>query len=210
MYKYVLPYLLLIITACSTSTKKPITQVVEESTFLIPDVHVLKSENNLLFGKDGLVELDEALFSGYLEAYYSNGQLKQKQGYLDGRAEGEFVQNDSLGQRVERRFYLSGDKHGNHMGWYSNGQKRFDFLFDHGRSEGCHRRWRENGNLWQEFNFVNGSHRGLQRVWRSDGKLRANYVVRENGRRYGMQGIKRCKNIDTKNEQLSALTPKSK
>lgn len=200
------PYFIIVAIGCSSPAKKPAFQDTEMSAIAIPDIHLLSTDQRLYVRKDGLVEYNDILYSGYLESFFRNGQLKLRQGYIDGRPEGEHIKKDSTGQFLERRFYMNGEKHGNHTGWYPNGQKRFDYLFVQGRSEGCHRKWRENGDLWQEFNFEAGSQRGLQRVWRSDGKLRANYVVRENGRRYGMQGIKRCENIDTKKEQLSSLT----
>ena len=42
-------------------------------------------------------------------------------------------------------------------------------------------------------------------MWRPDGKYRANYVVRENGRSYGLTGLKRCKKIDGKNEVIDPV-----
>ena len=56
--------------------------------------------------------------------------------------------------------------------------------------------------MFSEINYLKGKPFGLTRVWRKDGKLRSNFVIRENGRRYGLAGIKRCTKIDTKKQIL--------
>ena len=52
--------------------------------------------------------------------------------------------------------------------------------------------------LMQDRNYVNGKAMGAQKVWRKDGKIRANFVIRENGKKYGLMGMKRCTKIDAK------------
>ncbi len=54
--------------------------------------------------------------------------------------------------------------------------------------------------LTSEINYLNGKPFGSTKIWRKDGKLRSNFVIRENGRRYGLAGIKRCTKINIKEE----------
>ena len=39
-----------------------------------------------------------------------------------------------------------------------------------------------------------------------DGKYRSNYVITENGRKYGLVGLKRCKKIDGETENIDPYT----
>ena len=69
-------------------------------------------------------------------------------------------------------------------------------------SQGTHKTWYRDGSLSSELNFKDGHEFGAQKVWRQDGKLKSNYVVRENGRRYGNLGLKRCKKLDGEDETI--------
>ena len=65
---------------------------------------------------------------------------------------------------------------------------------------GKHIQWYDSGQIYSEINYLNGKPFGSTKVWRKDGKLRSNFVIRENGRRYGLAGIKRCTKIDTEKQ----------
>ena len=78
--------------------------------------------------------------------------------------------------------------------------KKFEYFFIKGLSEETHYQWYENGQLYSEINYLNGKPFGSTKIWRKDGKLRSNFVIRENGRRYGLAGIKRCTKINIKEE----------
>ncbi len=180
--------------ACdSTSDESQATYLQE----LIPNIEILESDLRLSRADNGVMYLDTTSYSGYLLTYYPDSSLKSKKGFYQGRLEGDFVSYYRNGQVFSKRPYHKGEKHGEHLGYHKNGQLQFQYYFVDGFSQGTHRVWFPNGDLKSEMNYTDGKERGLQRVWRPDGKMRSNYVVRENGRKYGKLGLKRCAKIDS-------------
>lgn len=172
----------------------------------VPPVDIPASDPALTQKTSGILIFGQSPFSGYLTEYYETGQLKSKKGYLNGWLQGESTAYYADGAVKEQRYYTNGEKDGRHVGYYESGAPRFELFFEEGQNVGNHKTWYENGQIAQDLNYVDGQPFGAQRVWRPDGKLRSNYVVREDGRRYGLVGLKRCKNIDVENEQILVLS----
>ncbi len=173
---------------------------------LIPNVEVLENYELLSHDDEGRLYCDGTLFSGYVTAYYANGVPKSRHAYRNGLLEATSYGYYPSGETMYIRPYAEGEKHGEHLGFYPDGTKKFSYLFSRGYSIGNHKEWYASGQLAKELNYVNGQPFGPQKMWREDGKIRSNYVIREDGRRYGLVGLKRCKNIDTELEQISKLT----
>lgn len=172
----------------------------------VPDVEIRKNDPSLSTDREGKLHYKENLFSGYLVDYYPSGALKSRSPYADGLLELISYGYYPLGETMHIRPYVKGEKHGIHKGYYPDGSKKFTYHFEDGLSIGNHREWYADGQLAKDMNYVNGQPFGSQKMWRSDGKIRSNYVIREDGRRYGLVGIKRCKNIDTEKERITRLT----
>lgn len=191
--------LLLILTvsilACDLSDKDK--SQVFSPTIKIPEVTLKENDQRLSMMTDGTILLDSVKFSGYLIKQYPDNSMRSKKGYYQGKMEGNFVSYYSNGQVFSLRPYRLGEKHGEHLGYYENGQPKFQYYFEDGFSQGTHKEWYKNGELRRQMNYKDGHEFGPQKFWRPDGKLRSNYVVRENGRKYGMLGLKRCAKIDS-------------
>lgn len=172
----------------------------------IPDLEVYEQHPALTRDRVGKLRYEGNLFSGYLVDYYSGGALKSKSAYSDGLQESVSYGYYPSGEIMYLRPYIEGEKQGIHIGYYPDGRKKFVYRFEAGLSIGNHREWYADGQLTRDLNYVNGQPFGPQKMWRSDGKIRSNYVIREDGRRYGLVGIKRCKNIDTEKERITRLT----
>lgn len=177
----------------SPTTKKEVVSVLQEE---IPEVYVDKDHALVEKKLNGEVYVDGELYSGYLVSAFPNGAMATMYGHLQGKRHGTSSEYYENGNPKSVRTYQKGEKHGIHEGYYLSGQKKFYYIFQDGFSEDNHKQWFENGELYSDMNYLNGKELGKQKVWRPDGKLRANYIVRENGRRYGLQGIKRCTKID--------------
>ncbi|MEO9964283.1 MAG: toxin-antitoxin system YwqK family antitoxin [Reichenbachiella sp.] len=195
--------LLIILSACDWFDSD------QSQADLVKDIPELtKNTHDSLFSNttDGRLLYDSVVFSGYVIAYYTDGSIRSKKGYLEGRQEGDALIYYSDGALHSRRPYLNGAKHGEHMGYYPDGQVKFQYYFENGLSQGVHRAWFKNGEPRKEMNYKDGFEFGTQKVWRPDGKLRSNYVIRENGRRYGMLGLKRCSKIDSDSGNIDPYT----
>lgn len=167
---------------------------------LIPNKLIVLDKSKLDRDSKGRLIFEGEMLSGYLIKKNSNNDIIEKKGYLNGYLEGKSVGYFDNGKLKFKRYYHSGKKVGTHKGWYINGQKKFEYFFIKGLSEETHYQWYENGQLYSEINYLNGKPFGATKIWRKDGKLRSNFVIRENGRRYGLAGIKRCTKINIKEE----------
>ena len=139
----------------------------------------------------------DTLLSGFVTEHYANGVLKSRVGFYDGLKEGAAFWFYPSGDTAVVRKYRNGEKHGEHLGWYQNGQLKFQYFFENGLSTGRHKTWYVDGSPAKDQNYKAGREFGSQKVYRPDGKLRSNYVVRENGRKYGLVGLKRCAKLDS-------------
>jgi antitoxin component YwqK of YwqJK toxin-antitoxin module len=163
----------------------------------IPERYIDASDKSLQLDSLGKLQLGDEIYSGFIVSKFQNGNLSSKIPYSDGLMEGYHIKYYEFGDTAILRYYLKGEKHGEHLAWYESGQLKFQYLFNKGLSVGNHKTWYINGNLSQDMNYVEGMELGAQKMYRSDGKLRSNYVVRENGRKYGLVGLKRCAKIDS-------------
>lgn len=202
-----LPRLLLcvmIITACNR---------VDESAEAGPEEMLsdrclrVEAGDPLFYRKGDTVYHDSLPFTGMLVEHYPGGQLMSVIAFANGQKHGMSKGFYENGRVKYTRPYHHGEKHGEHLGYYEDGTRKFRYYFENGFSQGHHQEWYESGQLYRDLNYVDGRERGPQKMFRPDGKLRGNYVVRENGRIYGLVGMKRCKNIDTENEKLDELLP---
>ncbi|MCI5057712.1 MAG: hypothetical protein MRY83_16475 [Flavobacteriales bacterium] len=158
----------------------------------IPELSVDIRNLNLIKNSTGLVTYNDVPFSGHLMTYHENDSLKLDESYFQGHKENTSKRYYSNGALQYSRTYRDGEKHGVHKGWHPNGQIKYEMTFVHGFSEGKHEHWYSSGQPYKVQHYHNGREFGSQKVWRPDGKIRANYVIRENGKKYGLMGLKRC------------------
>ncbi|MEQ8471911.1 MAG: hypothetical protein RIC35_12040 [Marinoscillum sp.] len=171
----------------------------------IPDFEV-SSDDPYLSHNEGLLLHKEEPFSGYVVDHYYGGAVKSVTPYRNGLEEFVKVGYYPKGELMYERPYKNGEKNGVHKGYFADGSNRFIYYFENGLSVGTHQEWYASGQQAKLMNFKDGRPFGSQKVWRSDGKIRSNYVIREDGRRYGLVGMKRCKNLDIKEEEIKPLT----
>lgn len=186
----------LMLFRCAEPDVKEMPEEEIEMQVDVPQILIDSKNKEVSKKQNGDILYAEALFSGYLITKYDNDSIYLMKGYFDGKQNGlttAFYQNGDI---QYLRPYLKGEKHGKHVGYHQNGQKAFEYYFVSGFNEGNHKEWFPDGSLAADMNYVNGKELGKQQVWRPDGKLRSNYIVRENRRRYGLQGIKRCTKLD--------------
>jgi hypothetical protein len=198
IYKILIPLLLgVVVFSCLTEN-----EIEQPSELSIPEIE--KAFNDSPISKDSLGRycFEGKEFSGYLTAYFDNGALAKKHGFFEGLQAGMSIGYYSNGVVEYKRPYNAGEKHGEHFGWYENGQIKFHYLFNEGLSIGNHKDWYANGKLFKDYNYKAGHPFGAQKMWRTDGKMRANFVIREDGRKYGLTGLKRCAKIDSETENI--------
>jgi antitoxin component YwqK of YwqJK toxin-antitoxin module len=157
---------------------------------LISSFTVAEGDPNLRL-RNGVLLYTDQPFSGVVEEFYPNGQVKAKTEYRQGREHGTSRMWYEDGRPLWERRYRNGKKHGEHKGWWPNGQLKFLYHFAGGEHEGAARDWYANGQLAQCFQYEKGQEAGLQQAWRENGKLYINYVVKA-GKRYGLVNSRLC------------------
>lgn len=191
----------LVIASCSPNRKEEVlnTMAIYDS---IPEVTILHTDSLLVKKQDGSMLIKNEPYSGYIITRFPTGEMKLKEGYLNGLKEGRSMCYYPSGNIKYNRIYHKGEKTGIHLGWYNTGQKEYEMTFIDGFSEGEHKAWHANGQLYKLQHYKDGREFGSQKVWRPDGKIRANYVIREDGKKYGLMGLKRCAVIDGDDEKV--------
>jgi hypothetical protein len=186
--------------ACEPSNPDPV--VLEYHVPEIPVTRLAFDNPELSKDSTGALLFAGVKYSGFMEKVNSRGELIEVTSYFEGFLEGDMLGYYPSGRKRYIRPYRNGKKQGAHFGYYVNGAKQFHYIFEKGKSEGNHLVWFKDGSVFKDLNYKNGRPFGSQKVWRRDGKIRSNYVIRENGRRYGLMGIKRCTKLDTEKEEF--------
>ena len=137
--------------------------------------------------------LGQKRYSGYAYSCSPAGDTLQLLGYVDGLEEGCQVKRYPGGALQEVRQYSAGKKNGVHTGYWDNGRKKFEFTIVDDFYEGNFKEWSRDGMLTKDFNYIHGMEAGSEKLWWNNGTIRANYVVRD-GKKYGLIGLKLCRN----------------
>ena len=132
-------------------------------------------------------------FTGRVISLRKPGDTALVASWKHGVEDGRHKRWNENGTPSEERYFENGRKTGTHRGWYPDGKPRFVYEFEAGEHHGKAEEWYPDGQPYRRFHYRAGHEEGLQRMWREDGSLRANYAVR-NGRRYGLIGLKLCRN----------------
>lgn len=157
-----------------------------------PSVFHIADDVNFYFKQDTLYFKSEK-YSGKQYYLYPTKDTVFVKSYLNGLLEG--VQKQWYSNRIlaEERLYVSNKKEGLHKGWWENGKPKYSYQFYNDELDGEVLEWYFSGQLFKKFHYRSGYEEGSERLWFEDGSVRANYVIK-NGKKYGLIGIKLCKN----------------
>ena len=114
---------------------------------------VIIQESDLIDGVTVQQFIRDSQYTGIIEIYYPNNQLK------------------SL------REYSGGKKYGKHKGWWENGNQQYEYYFDNDQNIGKHIQWHSNGEVFIVKNFENGVESGEQKAWDQNGNLMYKYIL---------------------------------
>ncbi|AWG20067.1 hypothetical protein FFWV33_00300 [Flavobacterium faecale] len=170
--------------------------IVERNPQKTPALYTLATDEEFNFKQDTLY-LKNSKYSGKQYMLYPSKDTAFVKSYLFGMLEGVQKQWYPNGRLAEQRLYVSNKKEGKHLGWWSNGSTKYNYEFYNDEYNGTVLEWYETGQLFKKFHYEQGHEEGSERLWYQDGSVRANYVIKK-GKKYGLIGIKLCKNPNEK------------
>ena len=160
----------------------------------IPLIETNKKNRHLKLN-NGVLSFREKAYSGIVNEFYVDGNIKSKSEYYQGKRQGFFNGWYRNGSEWFQRFYNKGLKSDIHIGWHTNGKQMFEYHFNNkGVYHGSVKDWHSNGILGKHFNFVDGKETGSQKMWNLKGKIRANFYT-VNNERHGLIGLKNCVSV---------------
>ncbi|WP_026706900.1 toxin-antitoxin system YwqK family antitoxin [Flavobacterium frigidarium] len=185
---YLLAFFALAVNSCN---KKQVDYTARKAK-QIPETYTLATDMAFHFKQDTLY-FDAKKFSGKQYLLYPNKDTAFVKMYLNGLLEGTQKQWYPSGVLAEERLYVSNKKEGEHKGWWDNGKPKYTYQFFNDEYQGEVQEWYFSGKLFKRFHYDKGQEEGSERLWYEDGSVRANYVIKK-GKKYGLIGIKLCKN----------------
>ncbi|WP_163401072.1 toxin-antitoxin system YwqK family antitoxin [Flavobacterium fluviatile] len=181
-------FVCLFIISCNQSPNEVPKRLAQK----IPSIYKLATDEGFYFKQDTLLFNNEK-FSGKQYVLYPSKDTAFVKSYLKGMLEGIQKQWYSNGILAEERLYVANKKEGLHKGWWENGKPKYTYPFYNDELEGEVKEWYATGQLFKWFHYKKGYEEGSERLWYEDGSVRANFVIK-NGKKYGLIGIKLCKN----------------
>jgi hypothetical protein len=158
----------------------------------IPNQWLRLEDSTIIWHQDSLF-FQEKPFSGKAYSLFANGDTAVYKEFWNGLQEGITRRWHPNKQLAEDRFYIAGKKEGRHKAWWPDGKLQFEFQVHEDAYEGELKEWNSKGLLIKQFHYQKGQEQGSQRLWWDDSTVRANYEIRD-GKKYGLIGIKLCKN----------------
>ena len=160
----------------------------------LSNLYILSSSKEIVIHNE-IVYFKNQRFNGCLYQLMPNKKdTLQIQFFKNGIYDGIFKKWYSNKQLMEYRVYKNGKKNGIQVTFWKNGYKRFEYNAKNDTYDGEMSQWTNRGQLYHLAHYSNGQEEGSQKMWYENGKLRANYVI-INGKRYGLLGTKKCKNV---------------
>ena len=99
-------------------------------------------------------------FTGTVEIYYDDGQLKESSNYKNGKIEG--ISKEFIGpsrKYYAESFYKDGKRHGLYQS-FENGNLRSEKFYKNDKIDGLYKYFFENGSLKQYGSYKNGKEHG--------------------------------------------------
>lgn len=135
-------------------------------------------DHNTVVIKDDLGRVSEkyqvnnsSVKNGVYEAFYSNGNIKEKCFYKDGNLSGERTLFFRSGDKEITENYTDGVIDGKYTVYYEGGKVKLEQNFDMGELTGMSTKYHENGQLAEEVQFDNGQENGPFKEYHENGKV---------------------------------------
>jgi len=122
-------------------------------------------------------------FTGSSVEHHSNGQLKSRTNYRDGKYYGTWEEWDKTGQLIEKTYFKNNRTVSSEL-YHPNGQLEWRENWKDGKEDGLWESYYQNGQLKEKRNYKDGVLDGILEVYQENGQseTRRNY---KNGKKEG-------------------------
>ncbi len=111
---------------------------------------------------------------------YSNGEMKSKTPYVDGKKHGVDTGWHENGRKSYEKMWRDGNSHGVEIGWYESRLKHWEKMRKDGKEHGRGTWWWDNGQKRWEIMWRDGEHHGMDTTWDYNGQKRIEaYYIRD-------------------------------
>lgn len=200
MKSFFLLFLLLILVQCIESPSEDKARAVvnitnEMEAPKVVDSLTVLNKNLILDQLKGVWFYNQNPFNGYAVKYYSDGTLKEKIGFINGKREGvakRWSENGVLRWQVN---YKKNKLVGTYKTWWENGALAEKSTYKNGILEGEQQYWYDSGQLAKLRQLEQGKENGMQQAWLKNGTLYVNYEAK-NGRVFGLKRANLCYQLE--------------
>ena len=105
------------------------------------------------------------------KSWHSNGQMRERCTYKNGKRDGLYESWHSNGQMRYRYTYKNGNPDGRCESWCPNGQILSRYTCKNGELDGLFKSWHSNGQMWERCTYKNGEKDGLHENWHANGQM---------------------------------------
>ncbi|WP_165749180.1 toxin-antitoxin system YwqK family antitoxin [Cellulophaga sp. Z1A5H] len=200
MKSFFLLFLLLFLVQCIESPSVAKTSAVVNSANemeapKVVDSLMVLNKNLILDPLKGVWFYNQNPFNGYAVKYYSDGTLKEKIGFINGKREGVAKRWSENGVLRWQVYYEKNKFVGLYKTWWENGVLAEVATYENGVLEGEQQYWYDTGQLAKLRKLVKGKENGMQQAWLKNGTLYVNYEAK-NGRVFGLKRANLCYQLE--------------
>ncbi len=178
--------------ACAKTNEETIT-VSEQQIILYKEIKEIEITKDalILHPEKGMWYYQDSPYNGYAVHYDTNGNLRERIGYFEGKKEGIAKKWFEDGQLQKISYYSANKLHGEENIWWSDGTIAAQLNYSNGYKNGTQQRWYANGQISRKTHYTLGKEEGIQQAWLENGKIYINYEAK-NGRSFGLRKAKLC------------------
>ncbi|MEO1485183.1 MAG: hypothetical protein AAFU57_05530 [Bacteroidota bacterium] len=163
---------------------------IASSSDKIPSIEVVKSDLELR-PTEGEWFYNGKPFNGFAVQFHSNGNLKEKVAYAQGKKQGKAYKWYADGTLASEKNYAANRLEGKSVMWWPNGSKSDVSFYKNRKRHGVQTKWYPDGTKARIMRFQDGKEHGLQQAWLPIGKIYVNYEAK-NGRFFGLKRSNLC------------------
>ena len=159
----------------------------------VNDLKFYNSDGNIIriikYSNRGILKTDKSFdnelrLNGISREYYTNGEIKTEENYVNGKKQGSYKNFYRTGELLREDVYYNDKMNGISTMYHRNGIIKKESFYSNGKKEGTFKTFDNLGNILQEENYSVGKKNGVFKFYFSNQSIKSieNY---KNGKKNG-------------------------